>query len=577
SDPVLVNVSITDNTANSYGGGMYNNDSSSPKVYNSIIYGNTKTNGNVDNVYNSSSNPEFYNSLIEGSGGSTAWVASFGTDGGNNIDATTSPFTDAANGDYSLAPGSPAIDAGDNQYWINQMGPITGNETDFAGNPRIVGSSIDMGVYEYQPIQITPDANNILYVNTAVTDGTGDGSSWANAIPELADALKYARTQYNANNTVYDTTPLQIYVAKGTYKPLYHAANASFTTNGSRDNSFVLVKNVQIYGGFDPANNITDLTHNRILPDNNATVGTILSGDIGTINDISDNAYHVVISSGNVGSALLNGVTITQGNGGGGGITVNGNTIYRYSGGGMYNRSSSPVLTNVNITNNTAIFGGGMYNSVSSSPILTNVTFTNNTANNSGGGMYNYYSSSPILTNVNITNNTAIQGGGMYNSSSSSPVLTNVSITNNTTNNSGGGMYNDLNSSPILTNVNITNNTANTHGSGMYNIYSSSPQVYNSIIYGNTATTGANVNNNSSTPRFYNSLIEGSGGSTAWVASFGTDNGNNLDTTTSPFTDAANGDYSLAPGSPAIDAGNNQYWINQMGPITGNETDFAGN
>src|SRR5690554_6502007 len=174
---------------------------------------------------------------------------------------------------------------------------------------------------------ITPDANNVIYVNTAVTDGTGDGSSSANAIPELADELKYARTQYNANNTVYDTTPLQIYVAIVTYKPLYNAANGSYTTNGSRDNSFVMVKNVQIYGGFDPANNITDLTHNRILPDNNATVGTILSGDIGTINDNTDNAYHVVISSEDVGNALLNGVTITQGNANGGNsfITVNGN------------------------------------------------------------------------------------------------------------------------------------------------------------------------------------------------------------------------------------------------------------
>src|SRR5690554_7997755 len=79
---------------------------------------------------------------------------------------------------------------------------------------------------------ITPDANNVIYVNTAVTDGTGDGSSWANAIPELADALKYARTQYNANNTVYDTTPLQIYVAIGTYKPLYKIGRASCRERG---------------------------------------------------------------------------------------------------------------------------------------------------------------------------------------------------------------------------------------------------------------------------------------------------------------------------------------------------------
>ncbi|SHI72742.1 hypothetical protein SAMN04488096_1042, partial [Mesonia phycicola] len=39
----------------------------------------------------------------------------------------------------------------------------------------------------------TLQAQNILYVNKNVSGGTADGSSWANAIPELADALVWAK------------------------------------------------------------------------------------------------------------------------------------------------------------------------------------------------------------------------------------------------------------------------------------------------------------------------------------------------------------------------------------------------
>lgn len=52
----------------------------------------------------------------------------------------------------------------------------------------------------------------------------GSGNSWENAIPELADALKWAREQYDTDHTVFDAEPLKIYVAKGTYLPKYKLA-----------------------------------------------------------------------------------------------------------------------------------------------------------------------------------------------------------------------------------------------------------------------------------------------------------------------------------------------------------------
>ena len=104
--------------------------------------------------------------------------------------------------------------------------------------------------------------------------------------------------------------------------------------------------------------------------------------------DATDNSYHVV--TGATG-ATLDGVTISEGNADGT------NCPGTQCGGGVYNTSSSPTLTNVTLSGNTASFGGGMYN-ISSSPKLTNVTLSGNSATVDGGGVYNTNSSSPTPT-----------------------------------------------------------------------------------------------------------------------------------------------------------------------------------
>src|SRR5690606_24813147 len=64
--------------------------------------------------------------------------------------------------------------------------------------------------------QITPDTDGVVYVNINVSSGDSTGNSWENAVPELADALIAA----------YDNTAIhQIWVAQGTYAPLYSAGS----------------------------------------------------------------------------------------------------------------------------------------------------------------------------------------------------------------------------------------------------------------------------------------------------------------------------------------------------------------
>ncbi|MBB4118810.1 hypothetical protein GGR32_001090, partial [Mesonia hippocampi] len=540
--PSLINVNITENLAD-YGGGIYTENNSSPSLTNvTITINHATTNGNE--IYNTSSltinNSIVWGGIVNNNGNYTAnhsLIQGNSNTANGNIDATglsaTDIFTDHANADYSLKDGSPATNTGSNSLYTGDIN----NDTDLAGNTRLFGSTIDIGAFESQHIIISPDANNILYVDKNVTGGTQTGDSWANAIPELADALKWARTEHDANNNWLQNDSLQIYIAKGTYLPLYNAADGQYTNNGNRDNAFVMVKNVQLYGGFDPTNGVTNLSHTR---DFSETTGSILSGDFNnddvvtgsgaslSFSNNTENAYHVLVSARNVGNALLDGFSLTGGNASGSNnITVNGQIIWRHYGGGMYNNYSSPSLTNVNIANNTAANAGGMYNTNYSSPSLTNVTIANNTANQ-GGGMYNGYYSSPSLTNVNIIkNNSTYRGGGIFNMSGNG-TFTNTTIVGNSPNAIYAYGWTFWNNSIVWGSIDGSNYTAK-----------------HSLIQGNSSTANGNID--------ATGLSE-----------------------TDIFTDPANADYSLKYNSSAIDAGDNTAYTNAGGDLN-NDTDLAGN
>jgi len=315
------------------------------------------------------------------------------------------------------------------------------------------------------PLQAAHAAGE-CYVKASAS-GTNTGASWTDAYTNLHSAL-------GASSCT------EVWVAAGTYKP---------TTSADRSATFQLKNGVAVYGGF------AGTEGNRA--DRNLAVNlTILSGDL-LGNDNSnvlwneptraDNSYHVV--TGATG-ATLDGFTITAGN-----ATDDDTCPSTACGGGMINNSSSPTLTNIIFSGNSAAsFGGGMANS-SSSPTLTNVTFSGNWRS----GMYNQFSS-PTLTNVTFSGN---WDGGMQNHYSS-PILTNVTFSGNW----GGGMYNYY-SNPMLTNVTFSGNSTATNGGGMYN-WDSNPQIRNTIFWGNTATSdGSQIyNNSSSIPVVSDSVVQ---------------------------------------------------------------------
>src|SRR5690625_6303975 len=102
-------------------------------VHNSIILGEI-------NNFNQSQDDIFLNSLYSGAD----------TEGTGNIDAdgyaSEDIFNDHRNGDYTPSPltPSPAVNAGNNSLYPGNLQ----DDLDPAGNNRLYGNEIDMGVYD---------------------------------------------------------------------------------------------------------------------------------------------------------------------------------------------------------------------------------------------------------------------------------------------------------------------------------------------------------------------------------------------------------------------------------------------
>lgn len=113
------------------------------------------------------------NAIIENSLFSTSScdsLPSFVTCGSGNLFGLDPMFVDTSAGDFTLLPCSPAINAGNNAI-VNSLGILT----DLAGNPRILGDTVDMGAYEHVVI---PYVVNITEVQPPACQGeTGSFSA----------------------------------------------------------------------------------------------------------------------------------------------------------------------------------------------------------------------------------------------------------------------------------------------------------------------------------------------------------------------------------------------------------------
>ncbi|MCR5658426.1 MAG: C10 family peptidase [Bacteroidales bacterium] len=252
------------------------------------------------------------------------------------------------------------------------------------------GQAIVTHIY---PIEIQADANGIIYVSP---DGTGDGSSWANATNKLEIAAAMSKS-----------TGAKVWVKKGSYY--------GDTTNP--EGAFYITENNRIYGGFKgdeaPDYDLSQRDFNKNQ--------SILDGQGERRVLMQENAL-------NAGTAAIwDGFIIRNGaKGTGAGAYLNNyvtlsNCTFKHNhasmfGGGIYINStggnSRVYLNNCCIRDNSASMGGGICDRIGAS--FTNCFINNNIASTKGGGIYLYNNTEPVYKNCIINNNTAKNAGGIY-------------------------------------------------------------------------------------------------------------------------------------------------------------------
>jgi hypothetical protein len=419
----------------------------------------------------------------------------------------------------------------------------------------------------------------VLYVDASAA-ADGDGTSWASAFKHLQDALAAA------------VSGDEIWVAAGTYKP-----------GSDRSASFVLKSGVRIYGGF--TGDETWLDERQLDPSL-----TVLSGDIGTVGNDTDNSYHVVYAHGVTG-AVLDGFTVTRGRGdapsaGAGMYTENsaltvsncifshntlaltGAATYHGYGGGMFNRNSAPIVTNCTFSDNqagnhayrTLGGGGGMYNegyygsaSDPQWPVIIGCTFSDNIADSTGeidaggGGMYNKFCS-PTIDRCTFERNLAGRGGGMVNYTDYVTITNCIFNTNSNLSGEGlgGAIYN-------LAHATIQNCTFYQNG---WRLLTFGAPLFRPYTHRGGAIYDDIVGSAIANCIFINNAADGDGGAlytdagfhrTTLINSLFNDNSddiygplsqysaNNLYDIDPHLVDPANGDFHLTYDSPCIDAG----------------------
>ena len=366
-------------------------------------------------------------------------------------------------------------------------------------------------------------AAQTLYVDQGQNTGLDNGSSWADAF-QGTGGLQAALAVAQPGD--------RIFVADG----LYLASDT-----GDRAASFALPDAVEIYGGF---------LGGESSPDERPPIGSapsVLSGDLGgndPMGAIGDNSVHLVTTAGTTASAILDGFRITGGNASGG-VGINSDR-----GAGILCVSGvSPTIRNCHFIGNRCTFGGAAgYINTNAAPSFTDTIFENGDGGSFGGAFDIAGGGAVLFERCVFRNNRAARAGALeIFSTNGVRVRNSVFVDNIATGNGGGGaIWAGSGGNPRFFGCTVVGNRATGQATGGIRSQGSTVTVAGSIVYDNEGQSGAqgSANQISSGLNVTYSIVEGG---YAGNGNLSTDPG---------FVDVNAGDLRLAPGSPAIDAGN---------------------
>lgn len=418
---------------------------------------------------------------------------------------------------WNVLEGSVMHDKGDATFYSES---VYGSQ-DMAGNARFSGSAIDIGAYEFQYM---PEGR-IRYVMKQA-QGTGDGSSWANASGDLQKMIDEL-AQNNPQNLAGE-----VWVAAGTYAP-----QSQLISGTAYSASFRMRDGISVYGGFD-ADNPESSKQDRqkgTMPWDFTNV-TILEAAYYDHNNfawnnkwtLTSDSRHVVWFAPMANEAAFSRVTTLDGVTIRGGYAQGGTGLDDFKtdrGAGVYMDGANAYLTNCIVKENYATGnGGGVY--LKDGRVETSLIYNNN-ADADGGAVY--VDNRGLVLRSMLANNSAHNGAGVYlhneqealNDYPEYLILSTCVVSNNTMSGNGaiycdkGGvlMQNTITNNNCVTATDATNSNASQTGGIYVDEYA---LVVNSVIWNNPMgkTGGTNIpmyarNPSASKVRFLYNAISG--------------------------------------------------------------------
>ncbi|MBC8527562.1 MAG: right-handed parallel beta-helix repeat-containing protein, partial [Candidatus Cloacimonetes bacterium] len=411
SSPTIENVTINDNYASVYGGGIYCYENSSLTLENVRITDNyADMCGGGICCYGS--NPTIQNVTIINNSATYHGGGSYFYDSHPTLKDVT--ITD----NYSVYKGGGI-------YFCYDSNPILENVTITYNSTGSLGG----GIYCSDSNLSFSDNNRCnIYLNNINNRGSGSDIYSDTSISVVVDTFTVLNpTDFHASPIENFTFDIQHGIQNQVDSDLYVSPDGDNTNSGlSPDDP---LKTIQYAMSIILADNLHQhtihLSEGTYSPSTNGEFFPISISDY--ISLVGDTEENVIIDADSAASVMqffhvdnahLSNMTIMGG--------------YSWGGGGIYCNESNPYLEDVTITNNSAdSYGGGICCSNYSSPTLENVTITDNSAGDCGGGIYSILDSSPIIKNSIVSNNNGDYGIYISEFNPGEPTITYSDFYNN--------------------------------------------------------------------------------------------------------------------------------------------------